>query len=323
MPLVLRGLTEVDIPGWGDLLAAIEGFDRTGHIDDEAGLAELFVNPETQPGDDFTGAFQGDELVGYCCVLPRPPGPELHDLGLTGGVHPARRGQGIGTLLGRRMLERGRELHAARAPGRSADFHARGLAEHHEQAELLGGLGLEPRRWSFLMRAGLDALAPTPAMPSGLRVSTFDPARDAEHLLETHNTVFLDHPGFTPWSESEWERGVLEGRSARHDASFVVTGEHGEIAAYLQTTESEAHTRATGRREAYVARMGVRREHRGQGLAGALLGRALEVFRAQGYDDAALDVLADNPTGALGVYERAGFEIVSRWTTYRLLESTA
>jgi hypothetical protein len=31
-----------------------------------------------------------------------------------------------------------------------------------------------------------------------------------------------------------------------------------------------------------------------------------------------LDVDAENPTGALGVYRRAGFEVESRWTSYFL-----
>jgi len=41
-------------------------------------------------------------------------------------------------------------------------------------------------------------------------------------------------------------------------------------------------------------------------------------YAEAGYDEASLDVDSENPTGALGVYQRAGFEVESRWTNYFL-----
>ena len=38
-------------------------------------------------------------------------------------------------------------------------------------------------------------------------------------------------------------------------------------------------------------------------------------------DEASLDVDSENPTGALGVYQRAGFAVESRWTNYFLTVS--
>ena len=35
-----------------------------------------------------------------------------------------------------------------------------------------------------------------------------------------------------------------------------------------------------------------------------------------GYDEASLDVDSENPTGALGIYRRAGFEVEKRFTDY-------
>ncbi|MEU0487488.1 hypothetical protein ABZ260_51130, partial [Streptosporangium sp. NPDC006013] len=42
------------------------------------------------------------------------------------------------------------------------------------------------------------------------------------------------------------------------------------------------------------------------------------LVRAQGYDKAGLGVDADNPTGAFGIYTRAGFEIAHRTADYAL-----
>jgi ribosomal protein S18 acetylase RimI-like enzyme len=59
-------------------------------------------------------------------------------------------------------------------------------------------------------------------------------------------------------------------------------------------------------------------EHRGRGVAGALLGHTLHACAAAGYDDASLHVDAENPTGALPIYRRAGFEVETTWTTWTL-----
>ena len=93
-----------------------------------------------------------------------------------------------------------------------------------------------------------------------------------------------------------------------------------EIVGYVTTHEFEAYFDATGQREAYVAKVGVVAGHRGRGLAGALLGHTLRAYADAGYDESALDVDSENPTGALGVYRRCGFEVESRWTNYVLID---
>ena len=136
-------------------------------------------------------------------------------------------------------------------------------------------------------------------------------------LRQAHNAAFLDHPDFTPWSEVLWKQSVTESRSFRPDVSFVVSPEDSdEIVSYLQTAEFEADLAATGRREAYIGKVGTLRAHRGNGLATALLGHALHAYRGAGYDEASLAVDSENPTGALGVYQRVGFTVESRWTNY-------
>jgi mycothiol synthase len=61
----------------------------------------------------------------------------------------------------------------------------------------------------------------------------------------------------------------------------------------------------------------VRRPWRRRGLASALIARSMVVLRGRGMAIAALGVDAENPTGALGVYERLGFRPHRTWVTYR------
>jgi mycothiol synthase len=316
--ITLRGLDTADIPAWHRLLAEIEKVDRTGEHYNEADLAEEMANPDIELGKDIVGAFAGAELVGYFSVYPRSGAGELHKIHLDGGVRPDHRGSGIGTTLATRMRARALEAHRERHPDLKALLTVHGLAENTAQAQLMADIGLEPERWSFVMRADLSDLPQTPVMvPDGLELRRYDDSLAAA-MHAAHNAAFVDHPNFTPWTDSMWKQWVTESRNFRPELSFVVVAPDNPevVVAYVQTNEYDAYFQMTGRREAYVGKVGTRREHRGRGLAGMLLAHALHEYRNAGFDEASLDVDSENPTGALGIYRRAGFEVETRFTDY-------
>jgi ribosomal protein S18 acetylase RimI-like enzyme len=235
-----------------------------------------------------------------------------------GSVLPGRLSEGIGTALLGALLTRVDELHAQQRPDLEALVAAGGLASGEERRALLADAGFAEDRWSFGMRTTLDAVPEPSRLPEGYTVAVCDDEL-AARMRQAHNAAFTGHlPGFTPWTERRWEQHVTGSRSFRRDVSFVaLQGE--EIVGYVQSAEWESYFDATGRREAYVGKVGVVPEHRGRGIAGALLGRALQAYRDAGYDEAALDVDSQNPTGALGIYERAGFEVETRWVSFVLI----
>jgi len=314
--ITLRPLTRADIPAWARLLADIEKVDQTGEHYSAADLEEEMANPEIEVGKDIVGAYDGDTLVGYFSILPRGEGEGHFKVHVEGSVLPLRRGEGIGTRLVEAMLARAEQVHAERRPDLPARLTTTGLSSDEAQADLLATADMSGERWNFVMRTALDAPPDEIPLPQGYEFVRYD-ASMAAAMLEAHNTAFLDHPNFTPWSETLWKQFVTESRSFRPDLSFVVVpvGEK-EIVAYLQTAEFDAYFEVTGRREAYVGKLGTLREHRGKGIAGALLVRCLHAYREAGFDEASLDVDSENPTGALGIYERAGFAVESRWTNY-------
>jgi mycothiol synthase len=317
--IALRALARSDIPAWADLLAAVEEVDRTGEHHAAADLAEEMDNPEVEVGKDFVGAWDGDgHLVGYFSVLPLGAADGRYTVHLQGAVRPDRRGQGVGAELVAAMVARAAAVRDERRPDLPARLVAAGLSSDQAQADLLASAGLRAHRWTFLMRAPLDVVPPPRSLPSGYRLREYEGSM-AEALRETHNTAFLDHPDFTPWSQARWRASVTEARSFRPRLSFVVSPDGSDaIVAYLQTAEFEADAAATGRREAYIPIVGTLREHRGKGLASALLAHALGAYRSGGYDVAALAVDSENPTGALGVYQGVGFAVESRWTNYAM-----
>ena len=234
-------------------------------------------------------------------------------------MRPDRRGEGIGSLLVRAMLDRADEVHAEQHPEMPLKVSLTGLSVNAEQERLLAAAGLLPERWNFQMRTFLAEVAEPPPVPDGLVLHRYDDSWAAA-MHAAHNEAFLDHPNFTPWTEVMWKQWVTESRNFRPELSFVVVDPTRPdlVVAYLQSNEYDAYFEATGRREAYVGKVGTLRGYRGRGLAGLLLRQALTAYRAAGFDEASLDVDSENPTGALGVYERAGFEVESRWTNYAL-----
>ncbi len=322
LDLRLRALTHADIPQWAALLAAVEQEDRTGEHYNEADLAEEMANPDIEVGKDIVGAFDegaGGDLVGYFSVYPRSSDRTHQKVHVEGSVRPDLRGRGVGTEVLRAMLDRADEVHAERHPDLPAKYAATGLSENTAQVELLTEHGFRAERWNFVMRVQTTQTPPPEPLPEGLELRRYQPAY-AEPMHAAHNEAFLDHPNFTPWTDVMWKQWVTESRNFRPELSFVVVepSDPQRVVAYLQSNEFDAFFEATGRREAYVAKVGTRREFRGRGIAGALLQHALAAYRDAGFDEASLDVDSENPTGALGIYERAGFEVETRWTNYVL-----
>jgi mycothiol synthase len=315
----LRPLTEDDVAAWAALLAAVEAVDPTNEHYNEADLLEELADSELDRARDVVGAFAADgELVGYYLVRARGADETVFKVHCEGTVHPEHRRQGIGTRLVTAMVDRARELRRERGHAVPLKLATTGPVSATDQAELLTGSGMPATRWNFVMRCSLDRELGQPVgFPEQYQLRSFDPSM-SQALFDAHNAAFLDHPGFLPWTPQMWEQHVTGSRSFRPELTFLLVPVDAPdtVAAYVQTSEYDAHQQVTGRREAYVAKVGCRRGHRGRGLASGLLRHSLRAYREAGYDEASLDVDSENPTGALGLYERAGFTVETKLADY-------
>ena len=320
LDLRLRPPTGDDATAIAELTTAAEEVDDTGeHYSADDWLEEL-DNPLIDPSRDWLLAEVDGRLVASTLLSPRAPSDGVLAVAIEGVVRPSHRGLGIGSTLLSRMQRRAREYVAERGAGLSPLLRAQVRTDDEAATGLMESHGFSPARWNFVMEADLSRPAPAAAELAGYEVTTWEGVDDDE-VREAHNLAFLDHPGFTRWSAEMWHQHVSGSRAHRPALSLVARDEAGEIAAYLQLAEFEAVQQATGKREAFVAKVGTLPGHRRRGLAAGLLARALELSRGAGYDVSALDVDSENPTGALRVYERAGFEVVRTFTRYELSQT--
>jgi mycothiol synthase len=317
-----RPVTRDDAPALTALLAAAEAVDRTDEHYNLDDVLEELGNPMIDISTDWLVVEHEGEVVAHSQLRPRAPADGAVSVGIDGTVRPDHRRRGVGSMLVPRMVERALEFARERGEGLRPIVTGHAPSTNQDLATIFERLGLRPERWSFMMLADLEeAAGPSPELPEGYTLHTWEGVEDDE-VREAHNRAFVGHYGFTPWDAQMWSQWVSESRAYRPALSFVARDATGAIAAYVQTCEYDAVAEATGLKEAYVAKVGTLEDHRRRGLAGLLLRIALQRYREEGYDRAALDVDSENETGALGVYERAGFRTDLRWTSYRLMESS-
>jgi ribosomal protein S18 acetylase RimI-like enzyme len=319
MRIVWRPVEAGDIPAWARLMAAMEAVDRTGEHYDDDDLREEFEDPATGRLDRLSG-WSGDEMVAYAGLRPRKTVTDYQRIDAEGGVAPSHRGQGLGTELMRWTVERATALRAERAPHVPARIQAVADLDRPDQVSLFEDSGFDAVNWSAVMRVHLDAggFDPAPAaLPGGLSLHPYD-ARWSAPTRDAHNDAFQDHWGFVAWDEAMWHQWVDGSKNFRPGDSWAVVDDAAptRVVAYAQTNEFEAYEAATGRREAYLAKIGVRREYRGRGIASGLLRHTLRGYRDHGYVESSLDVDTNNPTGAFGLYERAGYAVERRTATF-------
>lgn len=269
-----------------------------------------------EAGRDTLLAFDGDRLVGAARVGWRErTGTIIHNTEVW--VRPGDRRRGIGTELARWA-----EAHAvaslAEGYGGSPALphvHGGGTDRANEAATAFArSLGYTPVRFGFLMQRDLHEPIPEVPLPEGLEVR---PVVEADHrrIWAADIEAFKDH----------WENAIREESDYLRffhnpdldTTMWQVAWDGDEVAGSVLNCIYFDENLALGVDAGWLDHVSVRREWRGRGLASALIARSLVIHRERGMSVARLGVDAENPTGALGVYERLGFTPLKGWATQR------
>jgi len=231
-----------------------------------------------------------------------------------GAVDPAWRRHGIGSALlaeNQRLLT---ELATANPMSIPSVFGAWTGDTQHGAVALLDAAGYRQVRWFFdMLRPSLDDL-PLATLPEGLEVRpiTIDSAK-AVWLASIE--AFRDHWGGFDGSDERLQQWLT---APSTDVSlWAVAFDGDEVAGGVVNVIDAAENAALRLQRGWLASVFTRRPWRRRGLAHALIAESLRRFRDRGMTSAGLGVDAENATGAMGLYERLGFEVEYRSTAWR------
>ena len=175
--------------------------------------------------------------------------------------------------------------------------------------ELLAGRGYEVRRYIVEMARPLDTAFPALTLPPPIETRPIGGPDAALRVLAALSGAAVEE-GMPAFTENEMVEIVAHPVYGQIE-HWVVAWQGAVPVAGVLGWVDEAENNEQHRARAYTERITTLPAWRRRGIASALLVRAMEQFRAAGMTEAALSVDTDNVSGALGLYERLGFERVS------------
>jgi mycothiol synthase len=240
-------------------------------------------------------------LVGY---VDRWREKERHRAWLDLGVPPGE-AETAGTLL--------REMETRAAP--DVDPGALAMIWVKEvdatMRDAVDAAGYELLRHSFRMRIDLDGDPGAAEWPEGVRVTTYEAPHEAA-VHAAHQEAFADHWEYVFEPLEQWRRWYVE--SPGFDPSLWFLAWNGDELAGISLCRVHSSGDAG---HGFVSILAVRRPWRRQGLGLALLRHSFVEMSRRGMKRASLGVDAENTTGAVRLYERAGMFVQRRFDLYR------
>jgi len=302
----IRPLTPADIPDIAGLLNRFERFWGMPMATPASEIEDDFEEPFIDPELDTRGYWLDGSLVGYGLVWHRPSGAREERAILIGTVDPEYRGQGIGRHLLGWQIERSRESLSSCDPALPWYIRTSEFDWVEDSFRLYRHFGLDAVRFMNLMIRPLDTLVEV-RRPEGVEIFPWDRSLD-DGTREALNEAFGDHWGSTHMDEESF-RHRLERTATRLDLSFQAVADK-EVVGYTMNGYYPDDEQVTGRREGWVESLGVKREWRQRGIASALLESSFNAFLGAGMTHTMLGVDSENPTGAFGLYEGLGYEVL-------------
>jgi mycothiol synthase len=263
---------------------------------------------------DLLVANKDGKVVGFVMVNWNPMNDKTIAFRIRGIVHPAWRGRRLGSTL----------LH-------SAEAHAATIASGQDvntpkfcdiwvdqrataKTALLEKNGYSPARYFIDMVCDLTEPIKRYLLPEGLEVRL---AKEENYraIFKADEEAFQDHWGMRAYTEEDFQHWTNDRMFQPELWKNAWDGDQvaGNVLNFIDHEENEKFQRLRG----YTEDISVRRPWRRKGLATALLTLSLEELRKRGMQEASLGVDTENPSGALGLYERVGFRQTSQSAAYK------
>jgi mycothiol synthase len=297
---------EADLPALAALFAAAEAADQLDDHWDAAELRRWFTSPGVDPARDIQVWADSDgRLVGFAWVGVISPDEATSVEGrINFRVHPTARSTDLGGAILAWASDRLRMIGQER--GQSVELYARAHERDRYQRAVLEQHGFAAVRTYLRLACALDQPIPAPQLPAGFTLRHVANEAEVAQWVAMFNLSFIDHWNFQPMPV-ERRLHWLEDPNYRPEQDLIIVAPDGTFAAFCYCAIHAQENAQTGRHDGWIHVLGTRRGYRKLGLGRAILLAGLRRLQADGATAAILNVDAENPTGALGLYESAGF----------------
>jgi mycothiol synthase len=300
------------------MVAIIEGMkeadqrERTSSVED---IARDFRHLENcDPYEDFLFAEVDGRVIGYTRIWWSKDPSGLYLYNHSAALLPEWRGKGIRNAMLRHNEQKLREMAQAHPADSPRMFQSFVMDTEKDWISVLISEGYSVYLYGFTMvRPNLENI-PELSFPEGIELRPAKP----EHyraIMDAWNEACKDMRGIVPISDQffKWFQ-----ESPLFDPSIWQIAWHkeevvGTVINFIDQRENSQCNRKRG----HVENISVKRHWRGRGIAKALIARSLRILRERGMTDATLGVDAENPSGALHLYRKMGFQVQKTTVIYR------
>jgi ribosomal protein S18 acetylase RimI-like enzyme len=155
---------------------------------------------------------------------------------------------------------------------------------------------------------------PDRRLPDGIKVRPICD-EDLRKIYDADQEAFRDHWGFVAREDQAFEAWK---NHPEWDRLLSRVGWDGDqVVGMVMIFIPHEHNRSHAKKRAFTEGICVRRPWRKRGVASALIAQCLDALREAGFDEAALSVDTQNLSGALRIYEKLGYEVQRKYTTFR------
>lgn len=312
---------DADLQEIADLFNLIELHDKldSGIVTPEE-LRTRFSDPNTIAERDLRlWEDAGGRLVGlgHIAIFPLDNEP-FTDTRLDMRVHPEARNMGLEeTLFSWAEQQVATVAHEHNRPGRIFAYLPYRSPEYTAYGKgVLDRNGYTPTRYWFRMARDLNAPIAEPQLPEGYTLRHTEGPAEADTWTDLFNLSFVDH----------WNHHDETPDSNRHfletdpnyvkERDLVAIAPDGTWAAFCFLWINPEDNAVHNRKQGWIEVLGTRRGYRKLGLGTAMLNAGMLKLKSDGMDTAMLGVDAENPTGALKLYEAVGFRKGNSSATY-------
>ena len=268
------------------------------------------------PYEDMLLAEFQKEVIGYSRVYWLPLHEDRRNYIHLVNLSPEWRNKGIMEAMTRFNEERLKEIADNHQDDIEKMYCCYCSEDQNEWSRILENFDYKIARYYFKMvNNDLDNIAEYP-LPEGIEVREVE-ENQYRKIWEAAKEAFKDEWNEPEWQE-EWFYEFLESPNFQPELWQVAwDGDEvvGMVLNYIDEKENEKYDRKRG----YTENICVRKQWRGQGIAKALISSSLKILKDEGMEEAALGVDAENPSGALHLYKKMGFEKKKTSMTYQKL----